>query len=236
MQLTMLLLSSWWMWGLLHCYWFPIHHHKYTVRDITEGRRDPGGRDDEEESDGWKDGAMMEVPHGKSSEDHTGCKEKLWKKRRMPNLSTNCHYPAAKANDTQAAEFGPSRATNPLWCSDHLWGLQNVKQKRRKGDVCFQFNLPLTATLNRKTMMVGRKQRKGTRGTTAGRQQIMFPSGNTTVAEREDREKWGRGEEGWACCQLKILVILTHTFWIPRWLRLVNMMPLWFMIAKPASL
>lgn len=24
----------------LHCYWFTIHHHKYTESDITEGGRD----------------------------------------------------------------------------------------------------------------------------------------------------------------------------------------------------
>lgn len=30
--------------GLLHRYWFSIHHHKYAVRDITEGGRDSAER------------------------------------------------------------------------------------------------------------------------------------------------------------------------------------------------
>lgn len=32
------------MQGQLHCYWISIHHHKYTVRDITEGGRDSAER------------------------------------------------------------------------------------------------------------------------------------------------------------------------------------------------
>lgn len=60
----------------------------------------------------------------------------------------------------------------------------------REGNEGFQFGLSLTATQNRETLMLGKMGRKGT---TPGREQIRFPLGNTTVAERKTEKN---GEEG----------------------------------------
>lgn len=58
--------------------------------------------------------------------------------------------------------------------------------------------------------MVGRMRRKKGKTNDDWERANEVSSREYHGDREEDREKWGRREEGWACCQLKIL-ILTHT-------------------------
>lgn len=148
------------------------------------GREGSSRKDDEEQSDGWEDIAMVRAFKEEGGEDQTCCEDEN-KKRETPTplvlplsaQSSNCYYPAA-----ENPEAGPCSALIPLWFSHNLWEFAACKTKEGE-EVMWADCHPKQGDADGGRDVEGKE---------TGREQIEFPPGNTTVAERKT-EKNGEG-------------------------------------------
>lgn len=206
----MLLQSVWWMRGRLHCHWFTIHHHKYAARDIREGCRDTAK------------GMMKRGAAEKKT-------EQWWKHWREDKVTPAVKMWREKKKNTV---LPGARRDVPPTCED-CW-LENKEGEKLMG----AFGHPEQGRCRWWEWC------SETGATAGGDNKLSFlgeirwgqEGGQRKMVEQRGRQGVLPAQNSGNPLSHTHIPTRTHTFWIPCWPRLVDMMPLWFMIAKPASL